>query len=373
MVAWGIPNGKVGRWIACRAMDMMHYSDRQVDLMEEFNLGAVLSHQDTGMDFLSLACDVTGAARIGFHWSHIPRPMAFQARLHQVYFAWGRHHVEIMEASGSCVDQVLLSGCIVSGAHLPPNDHQSDSMHRPLVTSNGASRVLALLDTSGSGEAFYEFFLERIIQNPRWGMLIKSKNRVDQLPWMLDNLPELKDMYERALATGRATMLDSQISPAEAAASADFAVGLDINSAAVVAALAGHRAIHLDYLNISASPFSEWANFHRAGADRLVFNDPEKLWAKLNEFFDEPGSEPGLGVMDDDLLAEIDPFRDGGAGKRIGDYIRWYLEASDKHIQRDQALELASRRYADKWGENSVIKGLSADREPEILPKVHPP
>jgi hypothetical protein len=352
-------------------MDMTHFSDRQVDLLEEFNLRAVLNHQDSEMDFLSLACDITGAARIGFHWSHLPRPVAYQARLHQVYFAWGRHHVEIMEAAGSCVDQVLLSGCIVNGAQIPLNGYQSNSMHRSLVTSNGSSRVLALFDTSGSGKAFYGFFLGRVIEDPRWGLLIKSKNRAEHLPWMLESLPELKNMYERALATGRAAMLDSQISPAEAAASADFAVGLDINSAVVVAALAGHRAIHLDYLNISTSPFSKWANFHRAGADRLVFNDPEKLWAKLNEFFDDPGSEPGLGVMDDDLLAEIDPFRDGRAGERIGDYIRWYLEASDKHIQRDQALELASRQYADKWGEHSVVKGLSADREQEILPKVH--
>jgi len=155
-------------------------------------------------------------------------------------------------------------------------------------------------------------------------------------------------------------MLDSRLSPGEAAVAADFCVGVDLNSATVIAALAGHRAIHLDYLRVHASPFSEWATFHHAGPDRLVFDDPEVLWDSLNRYFDQPGSEPGLGVTDDKLLQEIDAFRDGRAGERIGQYLQWYLEGLDQGKERDIALTEANHRYAEKWGREAWIGGLTS-------------
>lgn len=370
-VWWGIRHGTVGRWVACRAMDMLHHSEREADFLEEFNVRAILDHQDAGMDYLSLACDVSGAARIGFHWSHLPWPIAYQSRLHQVYFAWGSQHVAVMEAAESCVDHILLSGCIVKGAYPGSGDGRSGQSHRSLVTEHGASRVLALFDTSIGCERFYEFFLRRMIEDPHWGLLIKPKRTPSgTVPWLNQDLPELKGLYEEALATGRTTLLDWRMSPAEAAEAADFSVGIDINSAVVVAALAGHRAIHLDYVHLPDSPFSEWASIHRVGADRLVFNDPEKLWEKLNRYFDEPEGEPNLGLMDNVLLEEIDPFQDGRAGERIGDYIRWCLGASDNHLDRDEALEFATQRYAEKWGEKSVVKGLAGNQDSELVANV---
>jgi hypothetical protein len=109
------------------------------------------------------------------------------------------------------------------------------------------------------------------------------------------------------------------------------------------------------------SPLSQWAIFYQAGPDRLVFDNPDKLWASLNRFFDEPGSLPMLGLADKDLLSRIDPFRDGRAGHRIGEYVRWYLEGLDQSLDRDKALAEATRRYAEKWGNAMVCRGLPQD------------
>ena len=207
------------------------------------------------------------------------------------------------------------------------------------------------------------------MQDPRWGLLIKPKNR--GVPWQWQNRHGLRDLAEQALATGRTSFLNARLSPADAAAVSDFAVGVDVSSAVVVAGLAGHRAIHLDYIDQSQSPFSEWAHLNRAGQDRLVFNDPETLWASLNRYFDEPDSSNGLGLMEDPLLSNIDPFRDGQAGKRVGQYIGWFLEALEQGLGRDAALAQSTRRYANEWGESSVAKGLAGlsavSPEPEKL------
>jgi hypothetical protein len=156
------------------------------------------------------------------------------------------------------------------------------------------------------------------------------------------------------MATGRVAILKREISPAEGAAAADFSVSVDINSAAVVAALGGNRSIQLDYVRMHESSVSDWAKFHRAGPDRLVFDDPEKLWSSLNRYFDDPGSESSLGSVDEYLLQEVDPFRDGKAGKRIGDYMRWYLEGLDGGLDRDDALDQASTFYSTGWGDQAV-------------------
>ncbi len=359
MFGWGVSRGKVGSWVACRVLDMLHFSEEMEDFLSEFNVRGFFHYQDAGIDYLSLACDAARVARIGHQWSNYHWPVASNARLHQVYFAWGSSYARMLEAVGSCVDHILLSGCIVRGAY-PGNGNVGNGIQdRAAVAAHGASRVLALFDTSLPCERFYEFFLQRVIQDPCWGLLIKPKDN-DSLPWVRRRLPELQALYEQSLATGRVRLLNWRLSPVEAAAGADFAVGVDINSAIIVAALAGYRAIHLDYVRLHASLLSEWAHFYRAGPDRLVFDDPEKLWAKLNCFFDKPGSESNLGMVDDLLLRDIDPFRDGRAGQRIGEYVRWYLEGLDQGLERDQALEQADCRYADKCGAEMVVRGLSS-------------
>ena len=360
VLCWSILHGAAGRWAGCRVLDMTYHAGSLEDFLVEFNVRGLFHYQEPGLDYPSLACDAAGAARIGHHWSYFPWPEVRVARLHQVFFTWGQHYADILDEVGSCVDHVLVSGCIVRGAQSSNNISQDVLQSRDLVISHGATRVLTLLDIDLPCERFYEFFLRRTIQDRRWGLLIKPKTPTSP-PWVRRHLPELQALYEQALATGRVQMLDPLLSPADAAVAADFTVAVDINSGAVVSALAGCRSIHLDYVRLQDSPLSNWAKLYKAGADRLVFNDPTKLWDSLNRYFDEPGWNPTLGVADDTVLDEIDPFRDGGAGQRIGEYLRWYLQGLDDGLDLDLALGQADRRYANKWGNAMVVRGLTDD------------
>jgi hypothetical protein len=117
----------------------------------------------------------------------------------------------------------------------------------------------------------------------------------------------------------------------------------------------------LDYVPVHRSPLSEWATFYQAGPDRVVFEDPDRLWKALDRFFDDPASSPMLGLAADDVLRRVDPFRDGQAVRRIGEYVRWYLEGLDRGLDRDRALLDSTRRYAEAWGSAMVARGLPAD------------
>lgn len=360
LLGWGLQRGRVGAWLA----GQLSAAANKVGVFEEFliqyNVRAVFHTNDVGSDFISLACEAVGAAHIGHQWSNIHWPTAYQARLHQVYFAWGQLHYEILNAAGTCISHVLLSGCIVKGAY-PARERTNVAAHeRSAVLALGAKRVLAVFDTSLPCEGFYQYFLEQVIQDSRWGLLIKPKG-LTSLPWGTGHFPALQSLYEEALATGRVRMLDPRMSPADAAGAADIAVSVGVNSASVVAALAGHRAVHLDYVPLHASQLSKWAIFHQARPDRLVFDDPDTLWKVLNRFFDDPSSLPTLGLAGDGLLSRIDPFRDGQAGRRIGEYVRWYLEGLDRGLDRDRALADSTRRYAEQWGSAMVCRGLPSD------------
>lgn len=357
LLGWGAVRGQTGSWVAGQLSGMVTYASVFEEFLAQHNVRAVFHWNDIESDFISLACEAVSAARIGYQWSNIHWPVACQARLHQVYFPWGPLHSEILSRAGSCTPHVLYSGCIFQGASPIPRRTTGASAEREAVLASGAERVLALFDNSLPCENFYQFFLERVIQDPRWGLLIKPKG-VASLPWSRGDFPALRSLYEQALATGRVRLLEPHISPARAAAAADLSIGVDINSATILAALAGHRAVHLDYVPLHESPLSQWAIFYQAGPDRLVFDNPDKLWASLNRFFDEPGSLPTLGLADKDLLSRIDPFRDGRAGHRIGEYVRWYLEGFEQGLDRDEALAEATRRYAEKWGSTMVCRGL---------------
>ena len=358
---WGIFRGRSRRWIARQTMDMLHTSERMEDFLSDYNVRGLFHDQDGGLDYLSLACDATNAARIGCHWSYFPWPEAAVARLHQVYFTWGPYQAEMLKATGSRVDHVLWSGCTIQGAYPGSDSGVSNSPERLAVISRGASRVLTLFDTSLPCQIFYEFFLGKVIKDSRWGMLIKPKN--SNPPWLRYDLPGLKALYEKAIDTGRVIPLNASVSPAQASAAADFSVAVDINSAAVCSSLAGHKSIHLDYVRVHTSPMADWATLYKSGPNQIVFDNPDELWDKLNHHYDNPSLETTLGVAEQKTLEHIDPFRDGRAGERMGQYLAWYLEALDDGLKRDSALTQADERYADKWGFSSVVNRFSDSSE----------
>lgn len=356
VLACGIGRDPVQRWLACRISDMHHNSVQISDFLEEFNIKAILHYQDAGMDSISIACDSSGAARIGWHYSHFPWPDASLKRLHQVYFTWGNQYATMLSSQGHSVDHLIYSGCTLPRSHMNQPTEEAARRARASAAASGASRFLTLFDTSLPTEDFYRFFLDKAIKDVRWGFLIKPKTF--KRPWEMFDLPDLANLYQKAADTGRVIMLDPKISPVDAATAADLSVSVDLNSASIITALSGLRAIHLDYVRLHESNLSEFANLYTEGPDRLVFDDPDVLWDCLNKYYDESEAANDLGILSQQTLKDIDHFHDNSGPARIGQYIAWYLEASIQNMDRDSALESASQKYADRWGQETVRTGL---------------
>lgn len=124
----------------------------------------------------------------------------------------------------------------------------------------------------------------------------------------------------------------------------------------VTAALKGARIIYLDY--------------ERWNRDRYRHTQPCIPLARVGAFWRSrfvegrnrsvhggAGSSPELGDASP-VIERFDPYRDGMASQRVGSYLQWYLEARDEGMNKEAAIKEANVKYADRWGQSRVVRGL---------------
>ena len=80
----------------------------------------------------------------------------------------------------------------------------------------------------------------------------------------------------------------------------------------------------------------------------LRFYDMGYLKNAVLEDTKNPESNPTLGHVSP-ILDQLDPFRDGKASQRIGEYVTWYLESLDQNFSKNETLKTAMGKYAEKW------------------------
>ena len=56
------------------------------------------------------------------------------------------------------------------------------------------------------------------------------------------------------------------------------------------------------------------------------------------------------------MLEELDPFRDGRAAERMGEYIRWLIEGYQYGLGRDMIMANAAERYCNQWGADKITE-----------------
>jgi hypothetical protein len=217
----------------------------------------------------------------------------------------------------------------------------------------GVRYTLALFDNSVPVPNFYQFFLQWLIADPALGILIKSKG---------DNWKSFHDdgvniLAQQALNTGRLFIMDPTASPVDAALLSNFSIGVTGISAIALAALKGARVLYLDYEYLDKGPLKDYTLLHSLGEKRCVFYNPESLKDSVLEYINSPEANPNLGDASS-ILDQIDPFRDGIASQRIGEYVSWYLEELDDGFNASDAVRSATDRYANKWGADKVIRRI---------------
>jgi hypothetical protein len=325
------------------------------EIYKALNLKGVFHFEEAGMDLISLASAMNDSMRIGTHWSSHTSINHTTQRSHQVYFLWGHHDAQIVLGSGSISHSLLIAGCFLSD-HSNKEAQQDAKVAVEKIRNRGVRYILTLLDNSSPCPEFYRFFLQWLVEDPCLGLLIKSKGK----SWKEVRNDGMNGLVERAEKTNRIYVMDHRSSPSDAALLSDFAVSLTSISALIEASLQGARVIYLDYERIDQGPQKPYCILHSLGSNRCVFHEPDLLRQAIVNYFDAPDSNPNLGDVTP-ILDQLDPFRDGKASQRIGEFVTWYLESLDGGLNSDDSIRSAMDKYAGKWGQDKIVRSLQDD------------
>jgi hypothetical protein len=334
-------------------------SEGLADIYKHLGIRALFYVNESGFDVFSLAAKSADAIRIGFQFTCLTGIEPAAARSHEVFFFWGQHDIQVALDSSCVSKHMLISGCFLSSRSNP----QALGDARSVVSGYrklGVNYVLAVFDTSEQVPNFYQFLLEWLIEDPNLGLLIKSKsgNTWSNLTQGNNRLDDSLDKtLQLARNTQRIHLMSGNASPGDAALVSDFTLGLHSISATAVAALQGARVLYVDYERLDQGAQKPYSIFHSLGPDRCVFYDLKSVRQAILMYSANPKSNPHLGDASP-ILQQLDSFCDRGASRRIAEYVEWYMEGLGLGYDRDEATLSATKKYAEKWGKDKVVRGL---------------
>mgnify|MGYP003983211397 CR=1 FL=1 len=301
-----------------------------------------------------IALDFVGGIRVSKQRSELFIPVSDMIGYYpdHIFFSWNGRSPKYLQSDRNRNDYCIVSG-FPYDAVFSRNRNDSDCL-RERIYNEGGRFFVALYDNMFCPEAyyskammlsFYRNFLEWILEDVEVGLIIKSKK-----PQVINALPEIHELLVSAKATGRCVLLDDVYGrPAsDAAHGVDIAVGVGVSSAVTEAVIAGCRGVHCDLTGLHSHLFYKW------GYEKVIFDNINILMKAIRRFKEKPESEPFFGDFSL-MLDQLDPFRDGRAGERVGTYIRWFLEAIDAGMGCNTSIQRANQRYAKAWGDDKVI------------------
>ena len=308
-----------------------------------------------------LALDAAGGVSISHQLSNWPVPLVILGSCADVFFLFGPYYQQTLLKSGTCNDTSVISGYISDYSFAAAKE--SSKLLRGRLKSKGAKFIICYFDENSSDDRMsiiphsrsamiYEKFLNWVISDETIGLICSPKRPKT----LLKRLPEIAELVKRAEDTGRCIFMDGEYAaanyPNEAAQASDIVVTLLIGgTASLESFLSGVRTVYLDLEGLYSYPEYTW------GRNTIVFDNIDGLIASINRFRNNEKSFDELGNMN--MVTNIkqkDPFMDGKASLRMGQYINWLLEIFNQGKTREEAIEYANEKYAGAWGKGNVIK-----------------
>ncbi len=302
-----------------------------------------------------------GGALCLYQRSFLEFPCHETAVFSDVYFGYSKMTADVERKSQSEIPYYVVTGYL--GDYRFKAVESKSCEVRKILQKNGAKHIAAYFDENSRADhrlhtghdlmrKNYAFLLEKVLECPWFGLVIKPK-----APRTLRNrLGPLAPLLEQALSTGRCYLfekgaLHGAYPPAVAAKAADVAIHghLSAVSAGLEAALAGTPTLLYD---AEGWPISK---FFKLNEGKVAFKDWECLWQLCHDHWFSKGGVPAFGDWSD-ILDDLDPFRDGLASARAGQYLKWLLDGFKEKLPRETVLENAADRYREKWGADKVIR-----------------
>ena len=307
-------------------------------VFKKFQVRVLIQHHDTVwlQDMWARAMKDAGGILLNFHWSTSPTIMTPSHLFpFHVFFLWGEALYSVVQEWGHTCKYILPSGLwIVADGN--------DSSIEPFPSE--VDFVIALFDSSAAYNIhqteetlsrFYLRILELLEKRPSWGLIVKSKN------WDIDGLENLPagdvivQKIKHLMASNRARVLPPSSSPIAAASQANLSVCFGLNSAGIIAAVHGKKAIHWDC--------SGWYNhpFYKDREQKFIFRNLDEVEAAIIR-----ASEGDAAIGDFSRWRKLyNYFDDFNASRRVGSFIQDFIDEISSHHNVDVALQAAVDKY----------------------------
>lgn len=354
------------KWLSRQVSDYYALYNYWLDFFTRHNTKIYLTWyiHDAGHCALADALRSRGGVMAAYQRSVQEFPSRETAAVADIFFSFSKTNVELEKRAHSMIGYHIVTGYL--------GDHRFELLRpmaqqvRNTLKKNGVEKIIAFFDEGSMDDArwhtghefmreHYLFLLEKLLANPRLGLVFKPK-----VPVTLERrLGPVAELLRRAKQTGRCYVFEAgsihgSYPPAAAALSSDIAIHghMAAVTAGMESALAGVPTLLLDHEGWPVS------SLYRLGKGRVVFSDWPSLWSACQEHWKIPGGIPGFGDWSS-MITEFDPFRDGRAAERMGMYLRWVQEGLNSGWDRKTALADAAERYREMWGFDKVVEMTS--------------
>ncbi|MBI5701744.1 hypothetical protein HZC34_07905 [Candidatus Saganbacteria bacterium] len=356
------PINDVGKWIYKTGKELLEKVGYWASFYEEFNIKIHFINGEGDLKYIaqSIAFDMNGQDS-GFLAGKQRSELYLSSRAllghypRDVFFTWSARSRDYLLPNLNRIKANVTVGYPNDSVFLNKQKIDEAKKLNDEIRAQGADFIVALFDNIHNSslhistemmEKFYLAFFGWVLEDKSVGLVIKTKK-----PLVLETLPKVLPLLEKALATGRCVMLENAFGrlPVDAALAGDMSVGIGISSAVIEPVIAGGKGIHCDLTCLFSHEFYKWGN------KRIIFDDTIGIINALKQYKTDKSSNPLLGDWAP-FLDKLDPFRDGRAGERMGVYLRWLLEGFDEGLGRESVLRRASTKYAEKWGGENILE-----------------
>ena len=200
----------------------------------------------------------------------------------------------------------------------------------------------------------YSHIIEKILENPWLGVIFKPKTAKT----LRHRLGEVNELLDEAIKSGRCILFDdsgrhtTSTPPLLAGLASDVCVHghLSGGTAALECALEDKPTLLIDREGCQNSKLYDLPK------NKVIFQNWEDTIDALMEHLQTPNGIPGFGDWNP-VINDLDPFRDGKAAQRMGNYLNWLIQGFEKGLDKEDIMSVAAERYKKEWGNDKVIYG----------------
>lgn len=299
------------------------------------------------------AIEDVGGVSVSYHWSNNDFVSIFLSNCANIMFSFGPAYKRIFENNGSAIDHLVYCGYITDYAFKEVRGEAVELRHK--IINNGAKFIICFFDensddsvktliTNEKSANTYKYFLEKVLEDETIGLIFKP----GYPRTIYQRIASISGLIDKAKATGRCVFIDkgnhiSEQYPTEAAQAADLCVGLLLSgTAALESYLSGTPTVFLDLEKLYSKPIYQW------GKSKVVFDNLDDLFSVIKQHRENSDGVAGFGDLSG-WTKDRDPYKDGNASLRMGQYLNWLLEKFDEGKTREEAIEYANSKYKELW------------------------